>query len=543
MERKLGEIRQTINNLHEQPNVTVLSEEEASFCSRRYATKTTFGNYNYVSSVKTLSTALTVYIGGKAVETGAYTQKKKDIRKSALSTIKSVNEYLLKAPIVEINCTMGDGSSFSPKCRMFLSTYRKENIRIADMVSQTLFPGSDEFAPDLIVVFVPEWPEKERQILVLPEVGVTYILGTDYFGEAKNAFLRMAMWAAKQQSMLGLHAGTKILRAKSEDGRLRKLGMIMFGITATGKTTHSCHNHDLNLPGEGVEIVQDDVIFWREDGSAIGSERGFYIKTDGLTPETQPLLYNAAIQKNAILENVMVDYKGNADFEDRKLTANGHGIVQHTDLGSYACKSINMPPIDDLDGLIIAFMVRNYTVIPIVSKLTPEQATAAYMLSESIDTAASDQQKMDTLSGGIGASPLLIGNVSDDCNRFYELLKAHSDKIECYMLNTGGVGELVEHGLDGARKVKRKVTRVQIPEMSSIIRGVARGTIKWHEDSNWMVETPEYVDGLDISKFDPILHYNQHKIDSLIATIRVERAAYAEQFSGLMPEIRNAMEF
>lgn len=520
-----------------------LGADDAASRAERFGTLTKLGNYNYVSTVKTLSTALTVYLGSERVEAGAHTQKKRDIKKGAPGTVRSVNEYLRRAPMVRLECAMGESSDYTPRCTLLLSTYRRESIRLAHMVARTLFPPNHNAGPELTVVFIPEWPEKERQVLVVPEIGVTYVLGTDYYGEAKNAFLRMAMWSAKQRGMLGLHAGTNILRARTPDGSLRKLGMVMFGIAATGKTTHSCHDHGLNASGEGVEIVQDDVVFWRPDGSALGSERGFYIKTEGLSPEVQPLLYDAAIQPSAVLENVMVDYEGNVYFDDRTLTSNGHGIIQRTDLSDYRSESINLPPLEELDGLIMAFMTRSYTVVPVASKLTPEQAAVAFMLSESIDAAGSDQQTPGTPTRGISASPFVIGDVSEECNRFYELLKTHGDRIECYMLNTGGVGEIVEHDLDGARRMVKKVIRVQIPEMASIIRGIARGTIRWREDPNWMVETPEYIEDLDITKFELNKHYDQGKIDATVAAIRLERAEYAEHIKGLDPAIRRAAEF
>jgi phosphoenolpyruvate carboxykinase (ATP) len=58
-----------------------------------------------------------------------------------------------------------------------------------------------------------------------------------------------------------------------------------------------------------------------------------------------------------------------------------------------------------------------------------------------------------------------------------------------------------------------------------------------------MVETPEYVDGLDITKFDLDRHYDQDRIDASIAAIRIERADYAEQLPGLDPAIASAAEF
>ncbi len=122
-------------------------------------------------------------------------------------------------------------------------------------------------------------------------------------------------------------------------------------------------------------------------------------------------------------------------------------------------------------------------------------------------------------------------------------MKSHEGKIGCYMLNTGGAGELVELGLDGARRVQKKVTRVEIAEMATIIRGIARDTIRWREDADWMVETPEFVDGLDASRFDLNKHYDQSKLDALIAQTRLERAQQIESIPGLDPRIRAAAEF
>lgn len=52
--------------------------------------------------------------------------------------------------------------------------------------------------------------------------------------------------------MLGLHSGTKMVTVRSkEDNKLKKYGVFLFGMTATGKSTWSCHQLGLNhLDGE-----------------------------------------------------------------------------------------------------------------------------------------------------------------------------------------------------------------------------------------------------------------------------------------------------
>lgn len=532
----LDGVERNILELPDQPNVYSLSSDEICRRAREFGRATVFGNVNYVSTVKNQSAALTVNLGSRRVLPDLSTSKKRDITKHAAETLRTLHRYLKKTPLLKVDCRAGDNESFAPECTLYLSTYRKESARLAHQVMQTLFPSKKQDGLRLVTVFIPEWQERDRQILVFPELGVTYVLGTDYYGEAKNAFLRMSMWKAKQEGLLGLHAGTKIIRAVGPNGNIRKLGMLLFGMSASGKTTHICSDHGLDLPGEGVEVFQDDVVFWGDNGAALGSERGFYIKTEGLGSNVHPALYRAATSQLALLDNVVVDHQGEVFFDDRTLTANGRAVIQRDDLGEIAATGIDLPPIDELDGLIVAFMVRKYTVIPIASRLTPEQAAVAFLLSETFDSSGPDARD-------IAGNPLLVAEPADEANAFYELIKSYQDKVDCYMLNTGGVGELVELGLDGARRIRKKVTRVEIEEMSAIIRAISRGSIIWREDPNWMVETPESVTDLDLEKYQLNRHYSQARIDYLIAAARLERAEYIEAIPGLKPEIKRSAEF
>jgi phosphoenolpyruvate carboxykinase (ATP) len=335
VEKLLREVLDTVKRLRYADNVDHPTPAKLRKTAEQYGVRTVYGNYNFVSSVKNRSAWLTVYVGSQKVLQRQLNQRQREILRDAPKTVELVHEYLRKAPLVCVEMTMGDNPYFNPHCTLYVSVHRKEMVRLAYMVERTLFPFRDGApGPELYLVYVPEWQEKDRQILVFPEIGVTYVLGSDYYGEAKKGFLRMAMWAAKQEGMLGVHAGAKIVKAKDRMGKIRRYSMILFGLSATGKTTHACHNHGLLDDGEGQEIVQDDVVFIRPDGSALGPERGFYLKTGYLDPKVQPIIFRAAISHNTIFENVMVDYLGNVHFDDETLTGNGRGIIQRDDLGA-----------------------------------------------------------------------------------------------------------------------------------------------------------------------------------------------------------------
>jgi len=522
------------------PNVINSTDWTLRRSAERFAAFTKFGNVAVHSTVKNRSAKVTVYVGSDAVRLKTLNPQQTEIMNNLPNTLASVEEYIKRAPFVRINRMMGNNDEFSPNCNFFVSIQRPEMIRLAYMTWATLFPVRADGEPKQYIVYIPEWQETERQILVFPEISTTIVLGSDYYGESKKGFLRMAMWNAKQKGMLGLHAGSKLLKAKGSDGRIRKYGMLIFGMSGTGKTTHTCHTHGLNEKDEGIEILQDDVVFLRKDGSAYGSERGFYLKTEGLDQITQPIIYKAAISRDAIFENVMIDYEGNLYFEDDTLTSNGRGIMMREDLSPYISNSINLPSIDNMDGMIIAFITRRHTVVPLAVKLTPEQAAAVFMLGESIETSAGDPKRAGESIREVGTNPFIIGDKSYEGNWFYDFVKRHEGKVHCYQLNTGGLGEVIEKQPNGVKVTKRKVRRVEIPEMSSIIRGIVRGTNTWGKDKYWNFEVPTSVQGMDLSKYEVEKFYDVDDIIKQVSELRCERVEYIEKFNTLDKAIINA---
>lgn len=538
----LQTVLDTMKTLRHNDNVAYPNPIELRRTAERYGVRTVYGNYNFVSTVKNRSAWLTVYIGSPKVLQRQVDQKQKEILRNAPKTVELVNEYVKRAPLVCVERTMGNNSYFNPHCTLYVSVHRKEMIRLAYMVGQTLFAFRNKApGPEFYLLYVPEWQEKDRQILVFPEIGVTYVLGSDYYGEAKKGFLRMAMWAAKQKGMLGIHAGAKIVKAKDDAGKIKRYGMILFGLSATGKTTHACHNHGLLEDGEGQEIVQDDVVFIRPDGSTLGSERGFYLKTGYLDPKVQPIIFRAAISHNTIFENVMVDYLGNVHFDDITLAENGRAIIQRDDLGADKSESVNLPSLAELNGMIIIFITRRNTVVPIASKLTLEQAAAVFMLGESVETSAGDPSRTGESVREVGTNPFIVGDEAFEGNWFYDFLKRHSSKVQCYLLNTGGIGEIRKER-DGSNKIFKQAVRVEIPEMAAIIRGIVRNSVSWKRDPYFDALVPKKVNGVQMTKFDLSKFYSQEQINFYVDKLKRERREWLKRFKDLNSAILNEVK-
>ena len=297
-----------------------------------------------------------------------------------LELLHEVLDYLKGREMIQLDRTMCMTPGFKRSCRLYVTA---EYARLPLMWGNTLFPPEGK-EPDFVSVAVPEWEEKKT--LVFPEMGLTISLGSDYKGEQKKAMLRQVMYWAKKEGNLGLHAASKILRV-FRGKELKDFGFLLFGLSGTGKTSLSCHSHWLRYP-ERVVIRQDDVVILRRDGSAVGTEESFYLKTEGLEPGMQPLLYAAAISPRSILENVWVEPEtGKVDFFDATLTSNGRAMVKRGDI-AFTDNHIDMEQVN-----FILFITRRYDIMPPVVRLSPEWAATAFMLGESIETSAGDQPK------------------------------------------------------------------------------------------------------------------------------------------------------
>jgi len=464
---------------------------------------TEFGNLSVITTVRNRIAKFTEVVMG-------------ELSQEDTQLIHSALEYLRGKDMIKLDRVMCQTPGFKKNCRVYVTA---DYPRIPLMWGNTLFPPEGG-EPDFVTITVAEWPEK--RVLVFPDSGLTLILGSDYKGENKKAMLRQVMYWAKKEGSLGLHAASKILRV-FKDGELKDTGFLLFGLSGTGKTSLSCHSHWLRAP-ERVVIRQDDVVILRSNGSAVGTEESFYLKTDGLEPSSQPLLYAAAISPRAILENVWVEPEmGKVDFFNTTLTSNGRAMVKRSDI-AFTDNKVDLEKVN-----YIIFINRRYDVLPPVVRLTPEWGAAAFMLGESVETSAGDPTQAGKALRVVGTNPFIVGSEEKEGNILLSILRNNPD-IQCFILNTGKVG-----GTDRGQKIT-------VHDSVKIIEMIARDKIVWKKDEFWGYEVPVSIPGVEMQRFDLSHYYPEEQIKETSEDLKQERLEWLSQFPGLDKDIINALK-
>ncbi|MFH1285806.1 MAG: phosphoenolpyruvate carboxykinase (ATP) [Candidatus Micrarchaeota archaeon] len=426
--------------------------------------------------------------------------------------LQEVKEYLAGKQLIAMDRQMGMAENHSYFCRTLIT---KEYARLAHMWKSLLLPVSktepllpEGKEPDTLIISIPEWGEvKGKQIILVdPNGSTTFSLGFDYVGEVKKGHLRMAMYNQKMRYKetngklggLGMHAGAKLARMRDASGKLVEKGFVFFGLSATGKTTHTFHHWWLDeTNGEQITIKQDDFGTLTKDGRFIGTEQGCYLKLDGLARDSQQLLYDAVRNggKRVSLENVYVDKETNEpDFNKFEhfytgRTTNSRGVIPSTLFGKYFDEnSIDLEYVD-----AIFFITRRNSIIPAITKLvSPEQAAAFFVLGESVHSSAStsDPNKIGQSIRCVGTNPFIVGSEAEEGNIFLEMIesinserqKAGKQELEIYLLNTGSVG---------AVSPQDKGIKLTIEDSVNSIKAIAKGGVEWVLDEQWGYMVPK----------------------------------------------------
>lgn len=336
----------------------------------------------------------------------------------------------------------------------------------------------EEFEPDFVVLngakaVNPHWKEQglnsENFVAFNMTEGVQLIGGTWYGGEMKKGIFSVMNYLLPQKGIASMHCSANI--GKEGDTA------IFFGLSGTGKTTLSTD------PKRA--LIGDDEHGW-DDNGVFNFEGGCYAKTISLSQEHEPDIF-AAIKRDALLENVVVDEEGNIDFDDASKTENTRvsypiyhieNIVKPTFVGGHASK-------------VIFLTADAYGVLPPVARLTEAQARYYFLSGYTSKLAGTERgitEPTPTFSSCFGAAFLSLHPT-----RYAEVLNKRmaQSNAQAYLVNTGWNGS--------GKRISIKATR-------SIIDAILNGSIEqanYHVLPIFNLAIPSSLQGVEASLLDP----------------------------------------
>ncbi|WP_121666973.1 phosphoenolpyruvate carboxykinase (ATP) [Mesonia aquimarina] len=266
---------------------------------------------------------------------------------------------------------------------------------------------------------------------------IALIGGTGYTGEIKKGiFSALNFILPVDKNTLPMHCSANV--GKEGDTA------IFFGLSGTGKTTLSAD--------PDRKLIGDDEHGWTKENKVFNFEGGCYAKVINLSKENEPDIYKA-IKPGAILENVILNDKGDVDFDDVSITQN-----TRVSYPIYHINNIQQPSIADKPKNIFFLTADAFGVLPPISKLTPGQAAYHFISGYTAKVAGTEagiDEPQPSFSACFGAPFMPLHPT-----RYAEMLSAKMKEngVNVWLVNTGWTGGPYGTG----SRMKIKYTRAMI---------------------------------------------------------------------------------
>jgi phosphoenolpyruvate carboxykinase (ATP) len=311
---------------------------------------------------------------------------------------------------------------------------------------------------------------------------IALIGGTGYTGEIKKGiFSALNFILPVFKDTLPMHCSANV--GKDDDTA------IFFGLSGTGKTT-------LSTDAER-SLIGDDEHGWTKENTVFNFEGGCYAKVINLSQEQEPEIYDA-IKKGAILENVIMNDKGDVQFEDTSITQN-----TRVSYPIYHIDNIRKPSIGENPKNIFFLTADAFGVLPPISKLTPSQAAYHFISGYTAKVAGTEAgvvEPVPSFSACFGAPfmPLHPTKYADMLSQ-----KMTESGVNVWLVNTGWTGGPYGVG-----------TRMKLKYTRAIINAVLNGDLgaytyeDYHIHSVFGVAQPRSCPGVPKEVLSPRTTWN-----------------------------------
>ncbi|NRD21916.1 phosphoenolpyruvate carboxykinase (ATP) [Winogradskyella litoriviva] len=355
-----------------------------------------------------------------------------------------VVSYLSEKEVYVRDCYACADENYKMNLRV-INEYPWSNMFAYNMFLRPTETELEGFSPEWTVVNAPGFtadPEidgtRQHNFAILDFTRkIALIGGTGYTGEIKKGiFSALNFILPVFKNTLPMHCSANV--GKNDDTA------IFFGLSGTGKTTLST---DPNR-----SLIGDDEHGWTKENTVFNFEGGCYAKVINLSQDQEPEIF-AAIKKGAILENVIMDDKGNVDFADTSITQN-----TRVSYPIYHIDNIRKPSIGKNPKNIFFLTADAFGVLPPISKLTPSQAAYHFISGYTAKVAGTEAgvvEPVPSFSACFGA-PFMPLHPTEYAKMLSK--KMQEAGVNVWLVNTGWTGG--PYGI--GTRMKLKYTRAMI---------------------------------------------------------------------------------
>ena len=336
--------------------------------------------------------------------------------------------------------------------------------------------------PDLTVYVAPnlrsnpssDGTNSEAFIVLNLEKKTVLIGGTKYAGEIKKSIFTFLNYILPQKGVFPMHCAANV--SKNGDSAL------FFGLSGTGKTTLSSDPDRF--------LIGDDEHGWSKDG-IFNFEGGCYAKCINLKKEKEPQVF-AAIKDGAVVENVVLNAKGELCFDDDSLTENTRAAYPLSHIKNSLSSGESIHPKN------IIFLTADATgVLPAIAHLNNKEAIYYFLsgyTSKLAGTECGIIKPKPTFSACFGA-PFMPYRPEIYAKLLKDKLMRYFPKV--YLVNTGWFGG--PYGIG---------QRISISETRAIIKTILSNKLKktkFIKEPVFGLNVPVEVDGVNEKLLKPRL--------------------------------------